>query len=85
MSRKRKLPDNVVQFNSGFRLLTAPVTQKELFEEEFHQEEAALWVEDWKKVRLAIQKRLDAGAKIEPGVRMGMTTDPTFLKYLGIK
>ncbi len=85
MSRKKKLPDNVVQFNSRIRLLPTPVTQKELFEEEFHQEEAALWVEDWKKARLAIQKKLDAGARIEPGVRMGMTTDPIFLKYLGIK
>ena len=82
---KNRTPDNVVQFDSRIRLLPGLVTQDELFEEEFLQEEAAEWVEDWKKARLVVQKKLDAGARIEPGTRMGMTTDPTFLKYLGIK
>ncbi len=81
MSRKRNLPDNVVQFNSRIRLLPAPVTQKELFEEECYYEEAEITMKMWLEKRCDIQKRLDAGARIEPGVRTGMVfTD--LLKHL---
>lgn len=74
MSRKRKLPDNVVQFNSRIHLVPAQVTQKDLFEEECSFEEAQITMEIWLKKRCEIQQRLDAGARIEPGERIGMVS-----------
>ena len=82
MSRKRKLPDNVVQFNSRIRLVPTPVTQKELFEEECHYEEAEITMKAWLEIRGAIQKRLDAGARIEPGERGAMVTDTATTNFL---
>lgn len=72
---KRRPPDNVVQF-------IPPIRQEELLEEELLIEEVELALVEWAKKRVAIQDRLDAGARIEPGERMGMTNGGSFDSFL---
>lgn len=70
----------VIQFGPPGR-----VTQEELFDEEFYYEQAEIALRKWVEIRFPIQKRLDAGARIEPGERAGVVTETTFLKHLDTK